>query len=206
MRTAPIHLLGKFFAILTLVCFFLPWVRVSPAALRKNTLEVVKNLSGGEKGVLRTMVWMRSEEWGEMWADPADGFSGFQLAFGAASGTPRARAQQELASVVLDKKENRPLLGWLLLIPVLTGLGWFGWSLPRVPPVLLGLTAVGLTGMYLTMRWQMSDAYTDRLLAQLQLGPGWWGTVYGMLGLAVVSLVYLVQSRGGRYGSKVTML
>jgi len=149
---------------------------------------------------------MRSEEWGEMWVDPADGFSGFQLAFGAASGTPRARAQQELASVVLDKKENRPLLGWLLLIPVLTGLGWFAWSLPRVPPVLLGLTAVGLTGMYLMMRWQMSDAYTDRLLAQLQLGPGWWGTVYGMMGLAVVSLVYLVQSRGGRYGSKVTML
>ena len=133
MRHDPIHLAGKFFVLLSLVCFFLPWVRVSPEALRQNTVEVVRNLSKGNKGVGPTMVWMRGEEWGEMWTDPVDGFSGFQLAFGARSGTPRIKAQQELASVALDGKENRPLLGWLMLIPVLTFLAWVALVLRRVP-------------------------------------------------------------------------
>jgi hypothetical protein len=151
------------------------------------------------------MFWMRGEEWSEMWADPVDGFSGFQLAFGARSGTPRIKAQQELASVVLDGKENRPLLGWLMLIPVLTFVAWVALMLRRVPLALLGLTASGLLGMYGVLRWKMSDAYTDRLLAQLQLGPGWWGTAYGILGLGVVCLILMIRGRGGRHSSEVRM-
>ncbi len=168
-------------------------------------MEVVKNLAQGEKGIGRTLIWMRGEEWREIWADPVDGFSGFQLAFGACSGTPRLRAQQELASVALDGKENRPLLGWLLLIPVLTVLGAVSMSLRRLSPAILILTSLGLAGLYLILRWKMADAYTDRLLAQLQLGPGWWGTIYGMLGLAVVCLIFLLKNRGGRYDSNVRM-
>ena len=126
-----------------------------------------------------------------MWADPADGFSGFQLAFGAASGTQRAKVQTELASVALDKKENRPLLGWLLLIPVLTGLGWAALSIPKVPGIALAIPSAGLFAIYLVMRWKIADAYMDRLIAQLQLSVGWWGTLYGMLGLAAVCAIFL---------------
>ena len=148
---------------------------------------------------------MRRGEWSEMWADPADGFSGFQLGFGAASGTQRAKVQSELASVALDQKENRPLLGWLLLIPVLTGLVWACLSLPRPPAIGLAVPAAGLTGLYILLRWKMADAYSDRLIAQLQLSVGWWGTLYGMLGLAVVCVVMLTRIRGGWEDSRVTM-
>ena len=148
---------------------------------------------------------MRGGEWSEMWADPADGFSGFQLGFGAASGTQRAKVQSELASVALDQKENRPLLGWLLLIPVLTGLVWASLSLPRPPAIGLAVPAAGLIGLYILLRWKMADAYSDRLIAQLQLSVGWWGTLYGMLGLAAVCVVMLTRIRGGWEDSRVTM-
>jgi len=206
MGSSVLHWVGKFFAILTLVSFFLPWVRLQPSALKKNTLEVVRNTAEGESNFLRSMVWMRRGEWSEMWADPADGFSGFQLGFGATSGTQRAKVQSELASVALDQKENRPLLGWLLLIPVLTGLVWACLSLPRPPAIGLAVPAAGLTGLYILLRWKMADAYSDRLIAQLQLSVGWWGTLYGMLGLAVVCVVMLTRIRGGREDSRVTML
>ncbi len=205
MRTDFVHLAGRFFALLTVICFFLPWVRVSPDALRKNTMEVVKNLAQGGKGVGRTLIWMRAEEWKEIWADPADGFSGFQLVFKAAPGTPRMKAQQELASVVLGGKEKQPLLGWLLLVPILAGLGWGFFILRGVPPSLLALVSLMLMGMYFVLRWKMADAYTDRLLAQLQLGPGWWGALYGMLGLAAVCLLLALRKHGGSYSSKIKM-
>jgi len=92
-----------------------------------------------------------------------------------------------------------------MLIPVLTFLGWVALVLRRVPLPLLGLTSLGLLGMYGVLRWKMSDAYTDRLLAQLQLGPGWWGTVYGILGLGIVCLVLMIQGRGGRHASEIRM-
>lgn len=205
MGMSALHWVGKFFAILTLVSFFLPWVRIQPAALKKNTLEVIRDTAEGNSSILRSMIWMRRGEWSEMWADPADGFSGFQLAFGAASGTQRAKVQSELASVTLEQKENRPLLGWLLLIPVFTGLVWACLSLPRPPAIGLAVPAAGLIGLYILLRWKMADAYSDRLIAQLQLSVGWWGTLYGMLGLVVVCVVMLTRIRGNWEDSRVTM-
>lgn len=195
MHGDGIHSVGKILVIITLAGFFLPWVRISPESLKGNTMEVVRNLAEGGRNLGSTLVWMRGEEFREMWQDPADGFSGFQLAFGARSGTPRAKAQQELASVTLDGREKRPLLGWLLLIPVLTMLGWAGLALRQVPSAFLLLTSFGLGALYAILRWRIAAAYTDRLLAQLQLGPGWWMTVYGMLGLAVVCLVLGIRGR-----------
>lgn len=192
----PIHQAGKIFVMITIVGFFLPWVRISPDSLKGNTMEVVSNLAEGGRNLGSTFVWMRWEEWKEVWADPADGFSGFQLAFGAKSGTPRAKAQQELASVSLDGKDKRPLLGWLLLIPVLTLLASAGLFLRQVPPAFLILTAGGLGALYAILRWRIATAYTDRLLAQLELGPGWWLTVYGMLGLGIVCLVLGIKNWG----------
>jgi hypothetical protein len=197
VRSIPLHFIGKFFAVLALVSFFLPWVRLSPSALKKNTLELVRSRDEGGPRFLQNLIFMRSGEWSEMWADPADGFSGFQLAFGAASGTQRAKMQTELASIVLDKRENRPLLGWLLLIPVLTGLGWVGLILPRTPAIVMAVTSVGLVGMYGILRLKMAEGYSDRLIAQIQLSFGWWGTLYGMLGLAVVCVIFLGRMRGG---------
>jgi len=180
-------------------------MRIQPSALKKNTLEVVRSTDANSAGFWRKMIWMRGGEWGEMWADPADGFSGFQLAFGATAGTQRAKIQTELASVALDKKENRPLLGWLLLIPVLTGLGWAALSIPRVAGIALAIPSVGLFGMYLILRWKIADAYMDRLIAQLQLSVGWWGTLYGMVGLATVCAILLARTRGGWNEARVTM-
>jgi hypothetical protein len=105
----------------------------------------------------------------------------------------------------LDQKENRPLLGWLLLIPVLTGLVWACLSLPRPPAIGLAVPAAGLAGLYVLLRWKMADAYSDRLIAQLQFSVGWWGTLYGMLGLAVVCVVMLTRIRGSFEDSRVTM-
>ncbi len=195
MHQDPLHHAGKILVVVTAIGFFLPWVRISPDSLKGNTMEVVRNLAEGGRNLGSTFLWMRGEEFREMWRDPADGFSGFQLAFGAKSGTPRAKAQKELASVALDGRDKRPLLGWLLLIPVLTLLGWAGLDLRHVPATFLILTAVGLGALYAILRWRIATAYTDRLLAQLELGPGWWMTVYGMLGLAMVCLVLGIRGR-----------
>lgn len=189
MRHDPFQAAGRILVVVTLVGFFLPWVRISPDSLKGNTMEVVRNLAKGGGNFGSTFLWMRGEEFREIWRDPADGFSGFQLAFGAKSGTPRAKAQAELASVALDGRDKRPLLGWLLLIPVLTLLGWAGIVLRYVPQAFLLLTAAGLGALYAILRWRIATAYTDRLLAQLELGPGWWMTVYGMVGLGFVCLV-----------------
>lgn len=196
MHDDGIHRVGKILVVLTLGGFFLPWVRISPDSLKGNTMEVVRNLAEGGRNLGSTFLWMRWEEWRETWADPADGFSAFQLAFGARSGTPRAKAQQELASVSLDGKDKRPLLGWLLLIPVLTLLAWVGIVLRQVPTAFLWIISFGLAALYTILRWRIASAYTDRLLAQLHLGPGWWITVYGMLGLAFVCLVLAARGRG----------
>lgn len=196
MQHDALRHVGRILVVVTLVGFFLPWVRVSPDSLKGNTMEVVRNLAEGGQNLGSTFLWMRAEEWQEMWADPADGFSGFQLAFGAKSGTPRAKAQQELASVALDGRDNRPLLGWLILIPVLTLLSWAGLVLRQVPPAFLILTSFGLGFLYVILRWRIAAAYTDRLLAQLELGPGWWTTVYGMLGLGIVCLVLGIKNWG----------
>ena len=195
MRGDILHQVGKIFVLMTLVGFFLPWVRISPDSLKGNTMEVVRNLAEGGRNLGSTFFWMRGEEWREMWGDPADGFSGFQLAFGAKSGTPRAKAQQELASVALDGRDKRPLLGWLILIPILALLGWAGLALRYVPRAFLLLTGLGLGALYAILRWRIATAYTDRLLAQLELGPGWWMTVYGMVGLGVVCLILGIRGR-----------
>ncbi len=195
MHQDPLHHAGKILVAVTAIGFFLPWVRISPDSLKGNTMEVVRNLAEGGRNLGSTFLWMRGEEFREMWRDPADGFSGFQLAFGAKSGTPRAKAQKELASVALDGRDKRPLLGWLLLIPVLTLLGWAGLALRHVPAAFLILTAVGLGALYAILRWRIATAYTDRLLAQLELGPGWWMTVYGMLGLGLVCLILGIRGR-----------
>jgi len=196
VRSDLIHRVGKIFVVAALAGFFLPWVRISPDSLKGNTMEVVRNLAEGGRNFGSTFLWMRGEEWREMWGDPVDGFSGFQLAFGAKSGTPRAKAQQELASVALDGRDKRPLLVWLLLVPILSLLGWAGLVLRHVPRPFLVITAAGLGALYGILRWRIATAYTDRLLAQLELGPGWWMTVYGMLGLAVVCLVLGIRGRG----------
>jgi hypothetical protein len=193
---SPLHQVGKLLVVVTLIGFFLPWVRISPDSLKGNTMEVVRNLAEGGRNFGSTFVWMRWEEFRETWKDPADGFSGFQLAFGAKSGTSRAKAQQELASVALDGRDKRSLLVWLLLIPLLTLLGWAGLALRHVPAAFLILTAVGLGALYAILRWRIAIAYTDRLLAQLELGPGWWMTVYGMLGVGLVCLVLGIKGRG----------
>jgi hypothetical protein len=177
----------------------------SALCFAKNTMEIVRDAKSGNAGFFSSLIGMRKGEWSEMWADPADGFSGFQLAFGAASGTQRAKVQSELASVALEKRENRPLLGWLLLIPLLTGLGWVALNLPSAPAIIMALTSAGLLGLYGILRWKMAQAYSDRLIAQLQLGVGWWGTLYGMLGLAVVCLIFLAKVRAGWSNSRVTM-
>jgi hypothetical protein len=190
-----LHRIGKFFVAATLVGFFLPWVKISPDSLKGNTMEVVRNLAKGGGNFGSTFLWMRGEEFRETWSDAADGFSGFQLAFGAKPGTPRAKVQAELASVALDGRDKRPLLAWLLLIPILTLLGWAGVALHHVPRAFLVLTAVGLGALYGILRWRIATAYTDRLLAQLELGPGWWITVYGMLGLALVCLMLGIRGR-----------
>jgi hypothetical protein len=195
MHGDGIHRMGKILVVVTLVGFFLPWVRISPESLKGNTMQVVRNLAEGGRNLGSTFLWLRWEEWKEMWRDPADGFSGFQLAFGAQSGTPRAKAQQELASVALDGRDKRPLLGWLLLIPVLAMLGWAGLVLRQVPAAFLLLISFGLGALYAILRWRIATAYTDRLLAQLQLGPGWWITIYGMLGLSLVCLVLGIKGR-----------
>jgi MYXO-CTERM domain-containing protein len=78
---------------------------------------------------------------------------------------------------------------------VLTLLGWLGLVLRQVPAAFLILTAAGLGFLYAILRWRIATAYTDRLLAQLEMGPGWWMTVYGMLGLAVVCLVLGIRGR-----------
>jgi hypothetical protein len=106
---------------------------------------------------------------------------------------------------VLGGKEKQPLLGWLLLVPILAGLGWSFFILRGVPPPLLALVSLMLMGMYFVLRWKMADAYTDRLLAQLQLGPGWWGALYGMFGLAAVCLFAALRKHGGSYSSKIKM-
>lgn len=201
----PLITVGKVFAVLILAGFFLPWVRVSPTSLKGNTLELIKNLGEGGRNGGNTFIWMRQEEWHEMWEDPVDGFSGYQISLGARSGTPRVKAQQELASVVLDGKDKRPLLVWLLLVPVLAVLGWLGLVLSEAPRAFPLLVGSGLAAMYWILRWKMADAYTDRLLAQLQLGPGWWATIYGMAGLAVICLWAGIQGRQGRYSSKATI-
>ena len=195
MRHDLLQHAGKILVAVTLIGFFLPWARISPDSLKGNTMEVVRNLAEGGRNPGSTFVWMRWEEFREMWRDPADGFSGFQLAFGAKSGTPRAKAQQELASVALDGRDKRALLVWLLLIPVLTLLGWAGLALRHVPAAFLILTALGLGALYAILRWRIATAYTDRLLAQLELGPGWWLTVYGMLGLSLVCLLLGIRGR-----------
>jgi len=81
MHGDGIHSMGKILVIITLAGFFLPWVRISPESLKGNTMEVVRNLAEGGRNLGSTLVWMRGEEFREMWRDPADGFSGFQLAF-----------------------------------------------------------------------------------------------------------------------------
>ena len=89
-----------------------------------------------------------------------------------------------------------PDFSWLLLIPVLTMLGWAGLALRQVPSAFLLLTSFGLGALYAILRWRIAAAYTDRLLAQLQLGRGWCITVYVLLGLAVVCLVLGIRGRG----------
>ncbi|NBS87433.1 MAG: hypothetical protein EBS60_05045 [Verrucomicrobia bacterium] len=59
--------------------------------------------------------------------------------------------------------------------------------------------------MYLILRWKIADAYMDRLIAQLQLSVGWWGTLYGMVGLATVCAILLARTRGARNEARVTM-
>lgn len=79
---------------------------------------------------------------------------------------------------------------------MLTLLASAGLILRQVPPAFLILTAGGLGALYAILRWRIASAYTDRLLAQLELGPGWWLTVYGMLGLGVVCLVLGIKNWG----------
>jgi hypothetical protein len=190
MKNRTSVLLGWILAALCILGFFLPWARFAPESAGQNLLSLANSLAAGEDDVISSYVWMRRDEMKAAMKDPAGGQSGYQLFMRASSDkNTQENAVARAWLHALWHGENPGMqVRWIILLPILALVGAGALS-PAKPPnrLLLGLAAA-LFLAYGWMRWKMNQAYTDRLLLQLDWNLGLWLCLYSgaLLGILLI--------------------
>lgn len=186
MTQRPSLLLGWILAGLCLLGFFMPWARFAPESTGGNILSLANTLVGGEDDPVSSYLWMRRGEMRAALRDPADGLSGYQLALLASGRAPEEGLAGVWVQVIWHTADPGVRAASIAVLPVLALLAGILLSLGPVP-FKSGLgVALGLAGSYGWMRWKMNQAYTERMLLQLDWNIGLWITLYAAALLALL--------------------
>lgn len=171
--------------------YFLPWARLAPESLFRNVGSLVNRLSDERSNWARDYVWMRGREWEDMWREPAEGVSGYQL-FMMADEDGENRLVRAWMAMLFGSKEA----GWqvrLMILGPLLGVGgilavffkkpkkWFLWGV-----------AVGCVLFYGLVRMKLAESFSDRLLLHVEISYGLWLMLYGLLVQGVLVAVKAV--------------
>jgi hypothetical protein len=183
-RISPI--LGWVLAGLCLIGFFLPWVRLAPESTDNNTLALANTLASGEDSMLTSYFWLRRDELKATFRNPAEGLSAYQI-------TMLDRAQAEVdgnarAWLYLLWKGEEPGMRDKLpaLLPLLALAAAAALGAGKPSPRLLLVLAAALAAAYGWLRWKLNQAYTDRLLLQVDLNLGLWISLFAAALLALL--------------------
>ncbi|MDR2462580.1 MAG: hypothetical protein LBD30_02230 [Verrucomicrobiales bacterium] len=162
--------------------FLMPWVRFAPTAAFDDQAEIVAQLA--EDNWLCDYVLMNNHDWRALRQNPAAGESGLQVALTGRDADDAARALAEILFGEAGFKNKA-----LLLAPLLAAAGAVAlmrWKKARHWLIALMVTQAAF---YFYLRWQLRDAYVNRLV--LELNWGVWLTLYG---LALMTLIMSVRA------------
>lgn len=189
MKLRPSALLAAALFVVALVGLFLPWVRLQRpepgTALRP--LEVAWQLATEDDDFLHSYVVMRRAEWAALADAPFSGVSLVQALRAPETGAGPGALMGDWTAVFLGSEGSPVRLVWFLpaglALLLLLGL------LPKkADPRLLAILGLGAICAYLGFRAWANHTFADRVLLAMELGSGWWLTVYGLVPLAVLSV------------------
>ncbi|GAB4243742.1 MAG: hypothetical protein OHK005_08310 [Candidatus Methylacidiphilales bacterium] len=174
--------------IVAAIALILPWLRLNRpepgAALRP--LEVARQLAGEDEDFLHGYVGMRRAEWTALVDAPFSGVSLVEALRAPESEGGPGVLMGGWAEAFLGPTGSPLRLIWFL--PVLLAVLLL---LALLPKKLDGrvLTAVALCAAcaYVGARAWANHTFADRVLLAMELGSGWWLTVYGLVPLAVLA-------------------
>lgn len=177
------------------LAFFLPWVRPAVQARETSPLEVANQLASGEDSFFDSWIGLRKDEWRVFWQRPTTGLSGYQiLLLGSDEGIQAKQAQEWLDAVFGDRGGLGRLANVLPLVILLLTAAFLS---PRKPlPRLFGAGGVLLLAFYLWGRWRLDGTYTQRVLAEMEIGYGLWITLYATLALAILAGLRFLNPKG----------
>lgn len=190
MKLRPSALVAIALLVLAIVSLFLPWLRLaradSPASLQP--LEVARQLAGEDDSWVHHYLFMRGEEWRALAHDPFAGASLVQALRAPDSGPGPGMVAREWASVFLGPSGSPFRLIWFT--PTALALAFLLLLLPKKPqPQALWMVAA-LAGMgYFAGRIWAHHLWSDRVLMAMELGIGWWLSLYGLVLLALVAAI-----------------
>ena len=181
-------------AALSVVAFFLPWLRLAPVNLPTQAMVLREAVLENERTWINDYVLMRRSEWREATRNPAEGFSGYQLAVSTETESPLGETVSLVSSLLFSSSEPSPWLKLLVLGPLFSLFSIFILLLGRPRTLLLGLAA-GQVLYYLAVRYKMKES----LLLSLgtHAGPGFWICLYATV-LAGLCTLLVALLPGGK--------
>lgn len=170
--------------------FFIPWVRYAPKHMFDNSMQIASQLASADEGseLLYDYVLMSRQDWKALWQNPAEGESGYQIVM--AGKNEKDDAAEALVKILFGD-QGYWWKGKLLALAPLFALGGalaLGWHKSNRKFLLAMILAQA--AFYLYVRWQLHEAYVDRLV--LEMNWGIWLTLYGLALMAIVSTVRLL--------------
>lgn len=181
-------------AALSVIAFFLPWLRLAPVNLPTQAMILREAVLENERTWVNDYVLMRGSEWREATRKPAEGFSGYQLAVSTETESPLGETVSLVSNLLFSSTEPSPYLKLLILGPLFSLFSIFVLLLGRPRSLLFGLAA-GQILYYLGVRYKMKES----LLLSLgtNAGPGFWICLYATV-LAGLCTLLVALLPGGK--------
>lgn len=188
MKLRPSALGAAALFVCALIALFLPWLRLhrpEPCAPIRP-LEVARQLVGEDEDFLHGYVGMRRAEWTALVDAPFSGVSLVEALRTPQSGGGPGMLMGEWTEAFLGPAGSPLRLIWF--VPVGLAVFLLLALLPKKPDDrVLAAVALCAACAYVGARAWANHTFADRVLFAMELGSGWWLTVYGLVPLAVLA-------------------
>lgn len=188
MKLRPSALAATALLAFALLALFLPWLRLQrpDPTTPLRPLDLARQLAGDDDTLLHGYLLMRTHEWHALTAEPFAGASLLQALNAPTSGPGPSQLTAEWAATFLGPIGSPLRLLWFL--PATLALALLLTLLPKkINPRLLSLIALLALTSYLGGRAWANHTLADRALLAIDLGSGWWLTLYLLLPLALLA-------------------
>lgn len=195
MNLRPLDWLGWLLAIALCVGFFLPWLKMpyrKEAPRGQNAATLVKRLtSDSNRPIWQDYFAITPEEWQHALQNAGMGVSGVEIPRAFQGSSHRLDAAMVSASGLLGEERQADRAMLVYAFPVLAVLSAAFITLVSGKLALL-LPLLADAALYGVTRYQLNTTSLERLAMSMDMGLGFWLSLYALLGLIVVLLLRLL--------------